>query len=79
MGYFRKWIKRDSDHHLLRAELPLRGALFTTEQMKQHGRALAGLHQVGKGGKPGQLLKRLEALLFQHEAIRNHEIDWVGL
>ena len=60
MGYFRKWIKRDSGHHLLRAELPLRGALFTTEQMKQHGRALASLHRVGKGGRPGQLLKRLE-------------------
>ena len=60
MGSLKKWFKREKVHHPLRSELPLRAALFSTEQMKQHGRTLAGLHRIGRGGSPGQLLRRLE-------------------
>ena len=40
-------------------ELPLRSELFSSEQMKQHGRALADSHQLGLGRAPDQLLTRL--------------------
>jgi len=40
-------------------ELPLRSELFSSEQMKQHGRALAESHQLGLGRAPDQLLTRL--------------------
>jgi cyclic beta-1,2-glucan synthetase len=60
MGPIWKWFKREPVHHLLRTELPLRAALFSTEQMKQHGKTLAGSHEVGQYGSPGQLLRRLE-------------------
>lgn len=38
---------------------PLRAELFSAEQMKQHGRTLAGLHKVSPGRAPDQLLARL--------------------
>jgi len=38
---------------------PLRSELFSSEQMKQHGRALAASHKVGLGRAPDQLLARL--------------------
>ncbi|HVN25625.1 MAG TPA: hypothetical protein VMT71_16775, partial [Syntrophorhabdales bacterium] len=41
------------------AEPPLRSELFSTEQMKEHGRALAASHKVGLGEAPDQLLTRL--------------------
>ncbi len=41
------------------AEPPLRSELFSSEQMKQHGRALAASHKVGLGRAPDQLLTRL--------------------
>ena len=38
---------------------PLRSELFSAEQMKQHGRALAGQHKLSPGRAPDQLLARL--------------------
>ena len=38
---------------------PLRSELFSAEQMKQHGRALAGQHKLSSGRAPDQLLARL--------------------
>jgi hypothetical protein len=38
---------------------PLRSELFSAEQMKQHGRRLAGLHKLSPGRAPDQLLPRL--------------------
>ena len=40
-------------------ELPLRSELFSSEQMKQHGRDLANSHRLGLGRAPDQLLSRL--------------------
>ncbi|MCG6536267.1 MAG: hypothetical protein L7F78_16585, partial [Syntrophales bacterium LBB04] len=40
-------------------EPPLRSELFSSEQMKQHGKTLAGLHKLGLGHARGRLLKRL--------------------
>jgi cellobiose phosphorylase len=38
---------------------PLRSELFSSEQMKQHGRTLAGHHKLSPGRHPDQLLARL--------------------
>jgi cyclic beta-1,2-glucan synthetase len=38
---------------------PLRSELFSAEQMKQHGKTLAGLHKLSPGRAPDQLLARL--------------------
>src|SRR5208337_4731908 len=40
-------------------EPPLRSELFSADQMKQHGKTLAGSHQLSPGGPQGRLLKRL--------------------
>ena len=40
-------------------EPPLRSELFSAEQMQQHGKSLAGQHQLSSGGIPDQLLSRL--------------------
>jgi cyclic beta-1,2-glucan synthetase len=40
---------------------PLRSELFSAEQMKQHGRTLAGRHKLSPGRAPDQLLARLAA------------------
>jgi cyclic beta-1,2-glucan synthetase len=40
-------------------EPPLRAELFSSAQMEQHGKILAGLHQLSPGHAPNQLLKRL--------------------
>ncbi len=40
---------------------PLRSELFSAEQMKQHGRTLAGQHKLSTGRAPDQLLARLAA------------------
>jgi cellobiose phosphorylase len=40
-------------------EPPLRSELFSTEQMKQHGKTLAGLHKTGPKGIRDRLLTRL--------------------
>ena len=50
---------------------PLRSELFSAEQMKQHGRRLAGLHKLSPGRAPDQLLARLaeneDVLIGVHE------------
>jgi hypothetical protein len=43
-----------------RDEQPLRSELFTTDQLEQHAKALAGWHVVDKRGGPDRLLSRLE-------------------
>jgi cyclic beta-1,2-glucan synthetase len=40
-------------------EPPLRSELFSSDQMEQHGKTLAGLHKLGPGHAPDQLLARL--------------------
>jgi hypothetical protein len=40
-------------------EPPLRSELFSADQMQQHGKALAGSHQLGPGRAPDKLLARL--------------------
>ena len=41
------------------AEPPLRSELFSSDQMKEHGKALAGSHKLGLAGAPDRLLTRL--------------------
>jgi cyclic beta-1,2-glucan synthetase len=41
-------------------EPPLRSELFSSDQMKQHGKSLAGLHTLRPGHAPDQLLARLD-------------------
>jgi cellobiose phosphorylase len=43
-----------------RAEQPLRSELFSTDQLEQHAKALAGWHEVDKRTGPDRLLSRLE-------------------
>ncbi|WP_281048855.1 glucoamylase family protein [Thauera sp. GDN1] len=43
------------------AEAPLRAELFSSEQMAQHGKALAVAHELAPGPRPDQLLIRLAA------------------
>src|SRR6266849_9444502 len=48
-------------------EPPLRSELFSSDQMEQHGKTLAGSHQLSLGRAPDQLLARLtenEAVLI---------------
>lgn len=40
-------------------EPPLRSELFSADQMEQHGKTLAGLHQLSQGQAPDRLLSRL--------------------
>ena len=42
------------------AEPPLRSELFSSDQMKQHGKTLAGSHKLGPRGVPDRLLTRLK-------------------
>ena len=55
----RAWIG-GADHHL-DAESPLPAELFSSEQMVQHGKALAAAHELVAGPRPDQLLSRLAA------------------
>ena len=43
-----------------RDEQPLRSELFTTDQLEQHAKALAGWHEVNQQVGPDRLLSRLE-------------------
>jgi len=49
------------DTPLLDEESPLRAELFSTDQMAQHGKALAAAHRLASGRAPDQLLLRLAA------------------
>lgn len=42
-------------------EPPLRAELFSSDQMAQHGRALAASHRLAPGRAPDRLLDRLAA------------------
>jgi cellobiose phosphorylase len=56
-----------------RDEPPLRSELFSTDQLEQHAKALAGWHEVDKQAGPDRLLSRLEknesVLLKAHQLI----------
>ena len=52
---FRKRLGRT----VRRGEPPLRSELFSADQMEQHGKTLAALHQLIPGQAPDQLLPRL--------------------
>ncbi len=56
-----------------RDEQPLRSELFSTDQLEQHAKALAGWHEVDKRAGPDRLLSRLEkneaVLLNAHQLI----------
>jgi cellobiose phosphorylase len=55
----------------------LRSELFSSKQMRQHGRAIAGTHKLGIGRTSNQLLKRLtdnEDVLFQVRNILTNAI-----
>ena len=54
--------KKSQEDELLRSEL------FSSKQMRQHGKTIAGVHKLGEGRTSNQLLKRLtenESVLFK--------------
>ena len=56
----------------LPVESPLRSEMFSSEQMKQHGKMLAGLHQLTKERSSPSLLIRLtenEKILLETHAL----------
>ena len=57
----------------------LRSELFSSKQMRQHGKIIAGTHKLGEGRTSNQLLKRLtenEAVLFEvREKLTNAVVD----
>ncbi len=57
--------RRDPARKYAGDELPLRSELFSADQMKQHGKILAGLHQL----KPGRSQDRLLARLAENEGL----------
>jgi len=57
---------------------PLRSELFSAEQMKQHGRTLAGLHKLSPARAPDQLLARLaenESVLIRVYGMMNEAVS----
>jgi len=62
-GTFLQWRARLRGNGLAQkfaaAEPPLRSELFSADQMKQHGKALADSHKLGLAGAPDRLLTRL--------------------
>ncbi|MDR3412602.1 MAG: glucoamylase family protein [Formivibrio sp.] len=63
--HFSQWTARFRNSGLAHAhsneEPPLRSALFSADQMEQHGKALASSHKLATGRVPDQLLPRLSA------------------
>jgi cyclic beta-1,2-glucan synthetase len=51
--------KADLAQKCAACEPPLRSELFSSDQMEQHGKTLAGLHALGPGYTPDKLLARL--------------------
>ena len=51
--------RKDLSQKYAGAEPPLRSELFSSDQMKQHGKTLAGLHKLGLGHARDRLLTRL--------------------
>ena len=61
----------------LTADELLRSELFSSKQMRQHGKTIAGAHKLGSGRTSNQLLKRLtdnEGVLFQVRNILTNAI-----
>jgi cellobiose phosphorylase len=62
-GNLRKWIARLRGNSLadrvLADDPPLRAELLSADQMKQHGRTLAGTHELARHWAPDRLLARL--------------------
>jgi cyclic beta-1,2-glucan synthetase len=54
-----RFLKKDLDTTRVVNEPPLRSELFSSDQMEQHGRTLAGLHTLRTGHAPDRLLSRL--------------------
>ena len=66
--FFRMWARLRGSGPAQRYagdELPLRSELFSADQMKQHGKILAGAHQL----KPGRPQDRLLARLAENESL----------
>ena len=60
--FFRMWARLRGSGPAQRYagdELPLRSELFSADQMKQHGKILAGAHQLKPGRPPDPLLSPL--------------------
>ena len=60
-----------------RDELPLRAELFSADQMEQHGKNLAGMHQVKPGRPRDRLLTRLaenENLLLEVHSLLTEDV-----
>jgi len=78
--FFRMWARlggsdpaqtRDGD------ELPLRSDLFSADQMEQHGKFLAGAHQLMPGLPRDRLLSRLaenEDLLLESHTLLTEDV-----
>ncbi len=56
----KRFSKRSFRKKYSRDELPLRSELFSSEQMKQYGKNLAGLHQLTRKKATERLLERLQ-------------------
>ena len=55
------WHKNEWPRLSANEEPPLRAELYSSDQMEQHGKALAAAHRVAPGRAPDQLLGRLAA------------------
>ena len=56
----REWLRKDGlAEKRVGDEPPLRSELFSSEQMRQHGKALAGSHALARGRAADRLLPRL--------------------
>ncbi len=67
-AFFRIWARlggSDPAQKYTGDELPLRSELFSADQMEQHGKILAGMHQL----KPGRPRDRLLARLAENESL----------
>jgi cellobiose phosphorylase len=51
--------RKDLTQKCVACEPPLRAELFSSDQMKQHGKTLAGTHELSHGHAPDRLLSRL--------------------
>ena len=59
-GISKFWVRSANRPLEVRGEQPLRAELFSTDQLEQHAKALAGWHQVTSDAVPDRLLSRLE-------------------
>ncbi|MGE4442307.1 MAG: glucoamylase family protein [Desulfomicrobium sp.] len=58
-GFWSRLIGRGPSEKSGEEELPLRAELFSASQMEQHGKILAGMHQLAAERTPDRLLSRL--------------------